>query len=130
MDCSARKIDVRLPGKGDSNSLGARPVHLIILMIRWIQTSRLQIKNSLSSRSAEVGNWSFPFQTETNGSTSLNGSNSLRADVGGSADSERPGTPGDDPASAPRLPYSYSAQTRTHKPDRLNPKHQTLVPRS
>ena len=42
-----RKVDVRLPGKGNSNSHGARPVHLIITMIKWIRTSRLSIKNSL-----------------------------------------------------------------------------------
>jgi len=41
-------VDVRLPGKGDSNSHGARPVHLIITMIKWIRTSRLSINNSLS----------------------------------------------------------------------------------
>ena len=29
------------------DSHGARPVHLIITMIKWIQTSRLSIKNSL-----------------------------------------------------------------------------------
>ena len=45
---SSRKIDIRLPGKGNSNPHGARPVHLIITMIKWIQTSRLSIKNSLS----------------------------------------------------------------------------------
>ena len=38
------KVDVRLPGKGNSNSHGARPVHLIITMIKWIRTSRLSIK--------------------------------------------------------------------------------------
>ena len=43
-----RKVDVRLPGKGNSNSHGARPVHLIITMIKWIRTSRLSIKKSLS----------------------------------------------------------------------------------
>ena len=37
-------------GKGNSNSHGARPVHLIITMIQWIRTSRLSIKNSLSAR--------------------------------------------------------------------------------
>ena len=42
-----RKVDVRLPGKGNSNSHGARPVHLIITMIKWIRTSRLLINNSL-----------------------------------------------------------------------------------
>ena len=30
----ARKVDVRLPGKGDSHSRGARPVHLIVTMSR------------------------------------------------------------------------------------------------
>ena len=35
-------------GKGKSNSHGARPVHPIITMIKWIRTSRLTIKNSLS----------------------------------------------------------------------------------
>ena len=43
-----RKVDVRLPGKGNSKSHGARPVHLIITMIKWIRTSRLSIKKSLS----------------------------------------------------------------------------------
>ena len=43
-----RNIDVRLPGKGNSNFNGARPVHLIITMIKWTRTSRLSIKNSLS----------------------------------------------------------------------------------
>jgi len=41
-----RKVDVMLPGKEDSNSHGARPVHLIITMQKWIRTSRLSIKNS------------------------------------------------------------------------------------
>jgi len=54
-----RKVDVRLLGKGNSNSHGARPVHQIITMIKWIRTSRLPIKNSLSGvvmswRSAEA----------------------------------------------------------------------------
>ena len=42
------KVDVRLPGKGNSNSHGARPVHLIITMIKRMRTSRSSIKNSLS----------------------------------------------------------------------------------
>ena len=45
-----RKVDVRLPGKGNSNSHGARPVHLMIRMIKWIRISRLSIKSSLSLR--------------------------------------------------------------------------------
>ena len=42
-----RKVDVRLPGKWNSNSHGSRPVHLIIRIIKWTRTSRLSIKNSL-----------------------------------------------------------------------------------
>ena len=45
--CGSRKVNLRLPGKGNSNSHDARPVHLIITMIKWIRTSRLTIKNSL-----------------------------------------------------------------------------------
>jgi len=41
----ARKVDARLPGKGNSTPHGARPVHQIITMIKWIRTSRLSIKN-------------------------------------------------------------------------------------
>jgi len=44
----ARKVDVRLPGEGNSSSHRARPVHLIISVIKWNRTSRLSIKNSLS----------------------------------------------------------------------------------
>jgi len=44
---STRNVDVKLPGKGNSNSHSARPVHLIIKMIKWIRTSRLSIKDSL-----------------------------------------------------------------------------------
>jgi len=42
-----RKAYIRLPGKGNSNSHGARPVHRIISTITWIRTSRLSMKNSL-----------------------------------------------------------------------------------
>ena len=42
-----RKVDVRLPGKGKSNSHGARPVHLIITLKKWIRTNRLSITSSL-----------------------------------------------------------------------------------
>ena len=44
-----RKVDVRLPGKGNSNSHGARPVHLIVKMVKWIRTSVLSINHSLSN---------------------------------------------------------------------------------
>ena len=42
----ARKVDVRLPGKDNFNCHGARPVHLIITMMKWVGTGRLSIQNS------------------------------------------------------------------------------------
>ena len=42
-----RKVDRRLPGKGNSNPDGARPVRPIITMVKWIRASRLPIKNSI-----------------------------------------------------------------------------------
>ena len=45
--CPFRKVDIRLPGKGNSNSNGARPVYQIISMPKWVRTSTLSIKNSL-----------------------------------------------------------------------------------
>ena len=44
-----RKVNIRLPRKGNSNSHGARPAHQIITIIDWIRSSRLSIKNSLSA---------------------------------------------------------------------------------
>ena len=41
-------VDIRLHGKGNPNSPGARRVHQIISMIKRIRTSRLCIRNSLS----------------------------------------------------------------------------------
>ena len=43
-----RKVDIRLSGKVNSNSHGARPVHQSISMIKWIRTSRLSMKTSFS----------------------------------------------------------------------------------
>ena len=43
-----RKVDVRLPGKENSNSYGARPLHTMITMVKEIRTGRLSIQNSLS----------------------------------------------------------------------------------
>ena len=43
-----RQVDVKLPGKGNPNSHGTKPVHLIIKMMKWIRTSRLSINNSFS----------------------------------------------------------------------------------
>ena len=42
-----RNVNARLPGKENSNTHGAGPVHLTITMIKWIQTSKSSIKNSL-----------------------------------------------------------------------------------
>ena len=39
----------------DPKSHGARPVHLIIKMIKWIRTSRLSIKNSLCTHGSRLG---------------------------------------------------------------------------
>ena len=47
--CPTRKVDARLPGKGHSNSRGAKPIHPIITMIECIRTSRLSMTNSLSA---------------------------------------------------------------------------------
>ena len=46
----ARKVDIRLSGKGNSNSHGARQDHKIISMIKWIRTSRMSIKNERGTR--------------------------------------------------------------------------------
>ena len=46
-----REVGVRLPKKAESNSYGARPVHLIITVIEWSRTSILSIKNSVSIKS-------------------------------------------------------------------------------
>ena len=52
---NARKVDVRLPVKGNSNSHGARPVRKIISMLHWIRTGRLSIKNSPPMKVNGVG---------------------------------------------------------------------------
>ena len=44
-----RKVDARLPEKGNSTGHDARPVHQIMSMMKWVRTSRLPIKNSLSA---------------------------------------------------------------------------------
>ena len=49
-----RKVDIRLPGKENSNSHDAWPVHIITTMIKWIRTSRLSIRNSLSLTAFEL----------------------------------------------------------------------------
>jgi len=45
--------------KATSNSHGAGPVHLIIMMIKWIRTSRLSIKNSLCRAGREHVKWVY-----------------------------------------------------------------------
>ena len=42
------KVDIRLPGIGNSNSHGAGPAHQIISMMKWIRANRLTTNNSLS----------------------------------------------------------------------------------
>ena len=56
---SMRKVDIRLPGKGDSNSHGARPVHQIISMTKWIRTCRLSLHNFLCPRLRQDGDFRF-----------------------------------------------------------------------
>ena len=51
-DGGACRVEIRLPGKGNSNSHGARPVHQIIS----IRTSRLSIKKFLSAGFASPEN--------------------------------------------------------------------------
>ena len=61
------KVDIRLPGTGDSKSHGARPVHQTISMIEWIRPSRLSIMDSLSDgrdeSDIEVGVVGYPNST-------------------------------------------------------------------
>ena len=43
-----REVDIGLPGNLNPNSEGAKLVHQIVLMRKWIRSSRLSTKNSLS----------------------------------------------------------------------------------
>ena len=52
-----RKVDVRLPGKGNSNSHGARPFHLVITMIKWIRTSRLSTLSRINAPWRSIPSW-------------------------------------------------------------------------
>jgi hypothetical protein len=47
-------LDIRLPRSGNSNSHGARAVHQIITMIKWVRTIRLSIKNSLIQKGVGI----------------------------------------------------------------------------
>ena len=51
--CRTRKLDMRLSGKGNSSSHGARPVQPIISIITWIRTSGFLIKIYLSLQDAQ-----------------------------------------------------------------------------
>jgi len=66
------KVDIRLPGKGNSNSYGARPVHLIIAMLKWIRTNRLPIKNSLSLAQPLGWRGATPFSATTSPQIRIN----------------------------------------------------------
>jgi len=59
-----RRVDVWLPGKENSNHLGARPVHQIIPMIKWIWTRKLSINNSLLG-TRQVGIYALPISIQT-----------------------------------------------------------------
>jgi len=60
------KVDVRLPEKVYSNSDGARPMHLIITMIKCIRISTVSIKNSLSlGRREDHREERFPFRSSS-----------------------------------------------------------------
>ena len=51
----SRKVDIRLPGKGNANSHGARPVHQIISTIKWIRTGKVSMTNSSLSVQGRKG---------------------------------------------------------------------------
>ena len=59
------KVDVRLPGKGDSDSHGARPVHQIISMLKRTQTSKFSIQNFLSVGFLQFEGWVLIYITKT-----------------------------------------------------------------
>ena len=48
IECTTGRAEARIPEKVNSSSHSARPVHVIIMMIKLIWTSRLSMKNSLS----------------------------------------------------------------------------------
>ena len=52
---SARKVGIRLPGKGNPNLLGAKPVHQITSMINRIRTSRLSMLSGYCSIARGLG---------------------------------------------------------------------------
>ena len=60
-----------------SNSHGARPVHLIITMIKWIRTSRLSINESLSPCQCRVERLALYLSPSLSRSLSLSLSRSL-----------------------------------------------------
>ena len=48
-----KKVNVRLPGQGNSNSHGARPVHKIILMIEWVVNKEISLSRKPSWQETE-----------------------------------------------------------------------------
>jgi len=49
-----RKVDIRLPEKGIQTPMAQGRSTIIISMIKWIRTSRLLIKNSLSLKNGSI----------------------------------------------------------------------------
>ena len=74
------KVDIRLPGKGNTNSHGARPVHLIITMMKRIRTSRLPIKTSLSTAGTAVAQTLWDEEADMDGATVSSGHKPLNAE--------------------------------------------------
>ena len=56
-DLPSRKPDVKLPEKWNSNSHGARPVHQITMVIKWIRTGRLSMNDSFFDLWEGEGAW-------------------------------------------------------------------------
>ena len=63
---STWKVNVRLPGTGNSNSHGARPVHQITSMIKWIWTSKFSITHSERPPSSKLRRSPCPEITDAN----------------------------------------------------------------
>jgi len=121
----ARKADIRLPGKGNSNSHGARPVHQILSMIKWIRTSMLSIKNSLSL----AGVWGEVARTKLSCVRAVGGPS---PNTGCQTLNPRPPSPDPPPSTLNSLPATLNPQPSTFNPQTstLNPQPSTPNPQS
>jgi len=112
----SRMVDVRLPGKGNSNSHGARPVHLLISMIKGIRT--LRRRGSWQARRRRT---STPSSAPTSRPTDPSTSTRVHP---------KPYTLHPKPYTLHPTPYTPhpTPYTLHPKPQTLNPKPQTLNP--